>query len=80
MAADVLNDSQISISEDRKREKIIHHKKNTTAIILAMAYGDFGDANDAVIFLKNRLYDDDEIYQIFQILLKKRDSIKKAPR
>ncbi len=71
-----------ALSFDNERDEILHHKKNITGIILALAYGEFpGDiAVDAVQFLQNRLYNFNQIYEIFKILIRKKARIKKALR
>lgn len=60
------------------REKVINHKKNVIALILSLAYRDIGGIEEVTQFLKNRLYDADQICEIFEILIRKKIPIKRA--
>jgi len=59
-------------------EKVINHKKNVVAIILAMAYGEIGNIEGFTRFMRNRLYNADQIYEIFELLVQKKAKIKRA--
>lgn len=65
--------------EGAKRAEILRNKKNVTALILAFACDELRDIEDAAVqFLRNRLYNDRDIFQIFKILVRKKIRIKRA--
>ncbi len=62
------------------REKINNHKKNIIALILFLAFRNINGVEEVSQFLKNRLYNDDEICRVLELLIQKRGLIKKAFR
>ena len=61
-------------------EEVLRNKKNLTGLMLSLACEEVGDVGDAVQYLRNRLYSDNDIFQIFKVLLKKKSEIRKALR
>jgi len=59
-------------------EEILRNKKNLTGLILGLACEEIGSVEDAVQYLRNRLYTDDDIFGIFEGLLRKQGKIKTA--
>ena len=61
-------------------EEVLRNKKNVSGLVLSLACEEVKDVGAAVQYLRNRLYSDDDISQIFEVLLKKKSEIKKALR
>lgn len=59
-------------------EEVLRNKKNITGLILLFACEELRDVEDAVQYLRNRLYGDDDIFQIFEVLVRKQKRIKRA--
>jgi len=59
-------------------EEVLHNKKNLTGLILTLACEELRDVGDVVRYLRSRLYTDEDIFQIFQMLVRKQKRIKRA--
>ncbi|MBA7483059.1 hypothetical protein ES707_18570 [subsurface metagenome] len=61
-------------------EEVFRNKKNITGLILSLACEEVGDVGDAVRYLRNRLYNDSDIFQIFEVLVSRKARIESALR
>jgi hypothetical protein len=59
-------------------EEVLCNKKNVTGLILSLACEEVGDVGDVVQYLRNRLYSDSDIFQIFEVLVRKKARIERA--
>ncbi|MBA7544170.1 hypothetical protein ES705_36518 [subsurface metagenome] len=59
-------------------EEVLRNKKNITGLVLSLACEELGEIGDAVQYLRNRLYSDNDISQIFEVLVSRKARIERA--